>query len=241
MPSVDTVSGAPAPQPRAERVAYAAASALLSYPDDELLAALPDVDAALDPGQRGVLGPLLAHLRQGEPIDLQEYYVDIFDRRPSHSLHLFEHIHGESRDRGQALVDLRNEYLNHGLLPDTQELPDYIPLFLEFLGQIPPDDARALLGEAIHVMAQLGDKLAKARSPYAAVFDMLRGMTGVKPGPLPDLPEEDLEERPITFGPQGLDSPADTLARAGAMQPVTFYGRDGKPRTFSGSDAAPSR
>src|SRR3546814_637451 len=109
-----------------------------------LLPLLGEIRAALQPDRLVVLEPLLGYLGEGDLIDLQENYVATFDRRAAHSLHLFEHIHGESRDRGQALIDLRQEYINHGLLPDTNELPDYIPLFLEFLGQIPQDEAQAL-------------------------------------------------------------------------------------------------
>ena len=125
-------------------------SVLLGYPERDWLDALPELHATLPAEARARLAPLFDFLDRGEDlIDLQEQYVATFDRRAAHSLHLFEHVHGESRDRGQAMVDLRNEYLKHGLEPATTELPDYVPLFLEFLGQIPAEAAENLLGDAI--------------------------------------------------------------------------------------------
>lgn len=190
---------------------FSVLSALLGYPEQAFIEALPELSEALPAEIRQVLAPVFEHL-QGttDLIDLQEHYVATFDRRAAHSLHLFEHVHGESRDRGQAMVDLQHEYLKHGLAPDTTELPDYVPLFLEFLGQIPPDAADALLGDAIHVLARLGDKLAESQSPYACIFVQLRSMTDVQPEALPEPPEGALEETMITFGAQaeGLETPA---------------------------------
>src|SRR5690606_10247101 len=107
-PGVTEVSS-PSPVP-----VYRVLSALLTYPDQALLAALPELQAGLSPAQRAQLAPLFEALSQADDlISVQEQYVATFDRRPSHSLHLFEHIHGQSRDRGQAMVDLRDEYLRH--------------------------------------------------------------------------------------------------------------------------------
>jgi nitrate reductase delta subunit len=229
MSSTDTLRPASAPEADATQVAYAVASALLAYPGAELLDALPEMRSALSAPHRSVLAPLFEYLQGGDLIELQENYVDTFDRRRAHSLHLFEHILGDSRDRGQAMIDLRDEYLRHGLEPDTSELPDYVPLFLEFLAQIPADDAAAMLGEAIHVLARLGDRLSESGSPYAVVFGMLCGFTQVAPAPLPDLPDEAPEEEPVTFGPDGRGvNPVHALESAGE-QPVTFYARDGRP------------
>lgn len=211
---------------------YPILSALLSYPDHALLQALPEMREMLTPVQRTQLAPLFDALSTSDDlIDLQEQYVATFDRRPSHSLHLFEHIHGQSRDRGQAMVDLREEYLRHGLVLDTSELPDYVPLFLEFLGQIPPHESSALLGDAIHVLARIGDKLTEYGSPYAAVFAVLRSLTTTVPQPLPDVPEEMLDESMVTFGPQADASEPALQARTQAVQPLHFYETD--PRRVS--------
>ena len=206
---------------------YAVLSVLLGYPEQDWLDALPELSAALPPDARTRLAPLFDCLRQEtDLIDLQERYVATFDRRPAHSLHLFEHVHGESRDRGQAMVDLRNEYLKHGLEPSTTELPDYVPLFLEFLGQIPADAAEELLGDAIHVLARLGDKLTEDASPYACVFAQLRTMTDVQPEVLPDPPEGDMEETLVTFGPEADGTEPLLMRRPGradGAQPVVFH------------------
>lgn len=211
----------------AEVSVYRVLSALLTYPDQALLTALPELEACLGDSHRMQLAPLFEALRASDDlIDAQENYVATFDRRPAHSLHLFEHIHGQSRDRGQAMVDLREEYLRHGLVLDTSELPDYVPLFLEFLGQIPPADASALLGDAIHVLARIEDKLAQYGSPYAAVFAVLRTLTSAMPQPLPEPPEEAMEESMVTFGPQADGSEPTLRARTQTVQPVHFYETD---------------
>lgn len=203
---------------------FSVLSVLLSYPEQDWLDALPELADALPAPVRPRMQPLFDFLQGFDDlIDLQEEYVATFDRRAAHSLHLFEHVHGESRDRGQAMVDLQNEYLQHGLEPATTELPDYVPLFLEFLGQIPPQAAEALLGDAIHVLARLGDKLLEADSPYACAFTQLRTMTDVQPEVLPDPPEGEMEETMITFGPQADGTEPLLMGRAGGAQPLVFH------------------
>ena len=122
-------------------------SALLTYPTAELQAAVAEMRAVLDAealpaaAQPRPARPLLDELATGDLYDLQERYVLLFDRTRSLSLHLFEHVHGESRDRGQAMVDLKAMYESHGLATVTSELPDYLPLFLEFLATLPQAEA----------------------------------------------------------------------------------------------------
>ncbi len=103
-------------------------------------------------------------------LDAQERYVGLFDRNRSLSLHIYEHVHGESRDRGQAMVRLAELYRLHGLHIAAQELPDYLPLFLEFLSLLPLPAARSLLADAVHVLAALRQKLQGRDSGYAAVL-----------------------------------------------------------------------
>ena len=217
---------------------YAALSLLLRYPEAEWVQALPEIRRALPSARREALAPLLAWLAHGaDLIALQEQYVETFDSRPAHSLHLFEHVHGQSRDRGQAMVDLRQEYLAHGLAPDPAELPDYVPMFLEFLARIPADEARRLLGDAVHVLARLGEKLAQAGSPYACVFSVLCGMTDVQPEPLPEAPAGALEETAVVFGPQAGGPGAMLRQMNGQAAPVRFYATDprAKPAGHCGS------
>ena len=227
----------PNPSFTADADVFAALALLLRYPEAEWVDSLPQIRQALPATERLALEPLLDSLASGpDLIALQEQYVQTFDSRPAHSLHLFEHVHGQSRERGQAMVDLRQEYLAHGLSPDPAELPDYVPLFLEFLAQIPPADATRLLGDAIHVLARLGEKLAQAGSPYACIFSVLQGKTTVQPVALPDMPEDDPEETAVVFGPEAGGAEAMLRQMHGQAAPIRFYANDprGKPSRNAG-------
>ena len=182
-------------------------SLLLMYPEPDWLAALPELEDALvdeadfngDACSR--LAPLFEQLRESKLIALQENYVATFDRNPSHSLHLFEHIHGESRDRGSAMTDLLNEYWKHDFDASATELPDYVPLFLEFLSLLPPEEALALLGDAVHVLATIGRKLDAGGSPYATAFQLLEALSPVQAQALAEPPVRDMDEAMEMFGP----------------------------------------
>ncbi len=182
-------------------------SLLLMYPESDWLAALPELEDALvdeadfngDACSR--LAPLFEQLRESKLIALQENYVATFDRNPSHSLHLFEHIHGESRDRGSAMTDLLNEYWKHDFDASATELPDYVPLFLEFLSLLPPEEALALLGDAVHVLATIGRKLDASGSPYATAFQLLEALSPVQAQALAEPPVRDMDEAMEMFGP----------------------------------------
>jgi len=186
---------------------YQALALLLTYPQAEWLAHVDEVEALLteERDQNGnaatTLAPLFELLRETSLIELQQNYVATFDQTPTHSLHLFEHIHGESRDRGQAMVNLLQEYREHGLLMAADELPDYVPLFLEYLSQRPDADAATLLGDAVHVLALIGGKLNKNGSPYHAGFDVLEVLSPVAAQPLQEPPVRDMDEAMETFGP----------------------------------------
>ncbi len=186
---------------------YKAFALLLSYPEADWLAALDEVEqvlreeAAANADAPARLAPLLAMLRGEALIPLQENYVATFDRNPSHSLHLFEHVHGESRERGAAMVNLLQEYESHGLRIGAAELPDYVPLFLEYLSLLPEDAARALLGEAVHVLAHIGEKLSTNASPYADVFAALQALSPVVAEPVPEAPVRDMEQMLETAAP----------------------------------------
>ncbi|RQO73199.1 nitrate reductase molybdenum cofactor assembly chaperone [Aquitalea sp. FJL05] len=204
---------------------YKISSVLLCYPEPELLAALDDIRQQLEasPTAASMLQPLLVQLEGGDLIRLQENYVQTFDRSPAHSLHLFEHIHGEDRARGQAMVDLLEEYKEHGFEPVCAELPDYVPLFLEFLTQCEPQEADRLLGDAVHVLGHIAGKLRESSSPYAGVLDLLVWLSPVAPEPLSVPPIRDMDELLETFGP-GADGSEPLLKPAlPAIAPVNFY------------------
>ena len=194
-------------------------AALLAYPEAELLAALPELRAALEDERllpralRGELDGLLDELRREPLTASQERYVALFDRSRALSLHLFEHVHGESRDRGQAMVDLASMYLARGLAVDDHELPDFVPAFLEFASLLPVSEARGLLAESADILRALGERLAARGSRYAAVFAALLAIAGerglaVERAAQPRTGEEDTPEaidrswmeQPVTFG-----------------------------------------
>ncbi len=163
---------------------FKALAALLAYPESEIVAALPEIEAALREERLLAaatltrLQTLFAQLRDSDLLDAQERYVGLFDRVRSLSLHLFEHVHGESRDRGQAMVDLRNLYAVHGYDLATDELPDYLPAFLEFLSYLPLAEARGHLTDTVHLLESIGARLVKRGSSYGAVFLALLEIAG---------------------------------------------------------------
>ncbi len=162
-------------------------SALLGYPRAELQDALPELEAVigedktLPRAHRKALSALVDELRGEDLYTAQERYVALFDRGRALSLHLFEHVHGESRDRGQAMVDLIEVYRKNGFELSARELPDYVPLFLEFLSQIPPREAKDLLADAMPILTLLGARLERRESHYAAVFGALEAIGGRAP------------------------------------------------------------
>lgn len=214
---------------------YQALSALLLYPEQSLIDSLGDIEAILEkmPSLHAPVRPLLATLAKEDLITLQENYVATFDRNPSHSLHLFEHIHGESRDRGQAMVDLMEEYKKHGLEMCGNDLPDYVPLFLEFLSQLDTEEAERLLSDAVHVLGHVGRKLASNNSAYAGVFDALQLLSPVVAEELSEPPIRDMDEALETFGP-GADGVEPLLKKAGqidGVQPINFYPKGARAAT----------
>ncbi|MEM7428030.1 MAG: nitrate reductase molybdenum cofactor assembly chaperone [Pseudomonadota bacterium] len=158
-------------------------SLLLTYPTQELKEAarnFPEMleeEGHLDPRRLRSLGRLISELSRRDLYDSQERYVLLFDRSRTLSLNLFEHIHGESRDRGQAMVDLRALYTQHGLDLSARELPDFLPLFLEFLSTRPGNEAGELLADTIHIITAIKQRLRKRQSSYAAVFWALEALS----------------------------------------------------------------
>lgn len=160
---------------------------LLTYPSADLVAALPEFQEILKkekwlPGESlKALNHLVDWMSGQDLLDLQEEFVALFDRTPSLCLHLFEHVHGDSRDRGQALVDLSGVYRDAGLLINTEEMPDFLPLFLEYLSVIEAEESRQNLGEIANVLGVLAGRLQNRQSPYAAVFEALIEAAARKP------------------------------------------------------------
>ncbi|HFC29545.1 MAG TPA: nitrate reductase molybdenum cofactor assembly chaperone [Oceanospirillales bacterium] len=154
-------------------------SLLLSYPREEWVSHCDELKQVVLEEKmlskqklKGVVS-LIEHLKSSDLIELQEKYVATFDRGASHSLHLFEHIHGESRDRGQAMIDLLEMYNAHGLDVGTSDLPDYLPVFLEFLSTTNVKVASHYLGETQKVLMLIRERLAKKDNAYKHVFAAL--------------------------------------------------------------------
>ena len=160
-------------------VVLRALGALLTYPRQELRAALPEIhdvlasSALLDAIRRRHLQRLIAELSEGDLLDLEQRYVSLFDTGRATCLWLFEHVHGESRDRGQAMVDLKGIYERAGFHLAGNELPDYLPAVLEYLSYRELTEARDMLGDCAHILRKIGERLTSRGSSYAAVFDAL--------------------------------------------------------------------
>nr|HMQ73942.1 nitrate reductase molybdenum cofactor assembly chaperone [Rubrivivax sp.] len=126
---------------------------LLRYPDAELRAHLPELrdalraEAALGASRLAELDALIDRLRTQPALRAEADYVETFDRGRRCALHLFEHVHGDSRDRGQAMIDLARSYESAGLVMTPGELPDFLPVVLEFASTQPPAQVREFLGE----------------------------------------------------------------------------------------------
>jgi nitrate reductase delta subunit len=215
---------------------YRALAALLDYPSEPLRANLGEVEAALsslgDSTVRSV-APLLAHLRSGDLLDLQEAYIETFDRGRRTSLNLFEHVHGDSRDRGQAMVDLLAMYRAAGVDLATEQLPDYLPAFLEFLSLLDDTGARAQLAEIAHILQSIRAALARRDSAYTGALDALLALAGEVAAI--DADDDDAEDdtthaaidaawvdAPVTF--LGAESPCSTQ-RQPVEQPIQVIRR----------------
>ncbi len=220
-----------------------ALSLLLSYPTTELQAAMPEIAGVLMAENRLTtvarrdLSALLERLELRDIYEVQEQYVMLFDRSRTLSLNLFEHVHGESRDRGGAMVSLVETYREGGFDPATSELPDHLPVLLEFLSTRPFGEAQDTLADAAHIFEALEARLLRRESPYAAVFAALLQLSGEKANPEavaellkePEVDPEDLEaldeiweESEVLFGPDpnaGCPQVRDMLARMD--EPVT--------------------
>lgn len=160
---------------------------LLAYPSPALITALPECQACLvaenicTHADRQQLDALMQDMASRNLLDVQEDYVTLFDRTPSLSLHMFEHVHGDSRDRGQALAELIEVYNDAGLTVTTTEMPDFLPLFLEFLSTLSADEAKQNLGDIVDLLALLKARLANRKSRYASVFATLVKLAAKKP------------------------------------------------------------
>ncbi|MDQ7774737.1 MAG: nitrate reductase molybdenum cofactor assembly chaperone [Paracoccus aminovorans] len=222
---------------------FKALSLLLTYPTPDLQAAVPAItdvlraEGLLSPKRIEALAPLLKKLATLDIYDLQERYVLLFDRSRTLSLNLFEHIHGESRDRGGAMVDLLEMYRAGGFDLGSTELPDHLPVLLEYLSTRPLAEAQEVLQGAGHILIALGERLLRRETAYAAVLEALVALAEADPATeevetllaVKDDDPEDLaaldavwSEAQVTFGPDpnaGCPVSRDLLARMDPAAP----------------------
>lgn len=164
-----------------------ALSIFLEYPTAEQMGCLDDLvniireESGLSKKAINALQDLSQWMQRKKLIDCQEEYVALFDRTPSLSLHLFEHVHGDSKDRGPAMVDLDNIYREAGLVVSAAETPDYLPLFLEFLSRVSTEQAYKFLGETVNIIGAIEGRLRNRKSQYAAVFSALQELADRQP------------------------------------------------------------
>jgi nitrate reductase delta subunit len=210
-------------------IIFRALGALLSYPREDLRRALPEIAEAIRASaliaarQRKDLLALIDDLGSGDLLEAEERYVELFDRGRSVSLHLFEHLHGEGRDRGQAMVDLKNLYERAGYELSARELPDYLPVVLEYLSCRDLGEARELLGDCANIVRRIGQSLIARGSHYAAVLQALlviAGEAAINASSVPRVADRaehldsDWFEQPA-FGGQPMPAPM----RPGPMRP----------------------
>ena len=181
---------------------------LLSYPDATLRAHLSEMrtalheECAMTPDRLKELDVLIATLGGSDVLDIEAQYVELFDRGRATSLHLFEHVHGDSRDRGPAMIDLAQTYEKAGLFLTPDEMPDYLPVVLQFVSTQPPLQARAFLAEMAHIFNAIFNALQQRNTPYASVLGALMELAGEKAHAVKVAPDEPLDaawEEPVVF------------------------------------------
>lgn len=183
---------------------FKAFSALLSYPSEDMRNALPEIAAVVQASplvnkrEREALLALIAEIGDGDILAAEERYVDLFDRGRALSLHLFEHLHGDGRDRGTAMVELKALYAAAGFELTASELPDYLPVVLEYLSRRDMTEARAMLADCAYILASIARSLLARQSRYAAVPQALLVIGGGKPVDATDV-------KPVCEPPDALD------------------------------------
>ena len=206
-------------------------SRLLAYPDAELRAHLGELrealhtERALSPARLGELDALIRTLERAPALEAESDYVELFDRGRSTSLHLFEHVHGDSRDRGPAMIDLAQTYEKAGLYLAADELPDHLPVVLEYASTQPPREAREFLAETAHILNALFAALQHRGSAYAAVPGALLELAGEKTQALQIAAEEPIDvawQEPAVF--DGCSSKGQ--ARPDRPQPIRIVRQD---------------
>lgn len=200
-------------------------SKLLSYPDADLRAQLPALlpalaeEGALSAARQAELQTLVTHLLRLDTMDAEARYVETFDRGRATCLHLFEHVHGDSRDRGPAMIDLSQTYAQSGLFLSPDELPDHLCVVLEFASTQTPEVAKAFLGEMAHILNAIFSALLQRESPYAVVLAAVLELAGHKAQAVQIVADEALDAS--WSEPEAFDGCSTRgQARPGEAQPI---------------------
>jgi nitrate reductase delta subunit len=209
-------------------------AALLNYPDGKMRGHLPEMreilrgESALTDARQAELDALIGSLAAADQLEVEADYVELFDRGRGTSLHLFEHVHGDSRDRGPAMIDLAQTYEKAGLYLAPGELPDYLPAVLEFVSTQPPREATAFLSEMAHIFTAIFSALRERASPYASVLGALLELAGEKAQAVALAAEPALDEtwvEPPVF--DGCSTKGQ--AKPGQPQPIHIVRKSAHP------------
>lgn len=207
-------------------------SRFLDYPDVSLLEGKEEAkqiifEANINPDLKQKMQKFVDDRLALDLLDWQSEYDGLFERGRSLGLWLFEHVHGESRARGQAMVDLMEQYKQAGLEISQHELPDYVPLFLEFVATQGDDNAQSWLQDVEHVLALLQVRLEKRESNYSVLFEVLQSIAGCnvdmseikqqaateQPDNTKEALDKEWEEEEVTFGEDSLEKNCDGARR----------------------------
>ncbi len=209
------------------RYSLRALALLLGYPDQSLRSNLTELLSAMDQedvipaARRKELQALAADLLRLDPMDVEARYVETFDRGRATSLHLFEHVHGDSRDRGPAMIDLMQTYGKAGLRMAPHELPDHLCVVLEFASTQPPQVAKEFLGEMAHILTSIFSALVQRSSPYASAVAAVLELAGQKVQSVSVAAEESMDDvwqEPEAFS--GCSTKGQS--KPGEAQPIHF-------------------
>ena len=220
-------------------------AALLGYPDAQMRSHLREMrellrdEHALSDSRLSELDALMAALERADPLQAESDYVELFDRGRGTSLHLFEHVHGDSRERGPAMIDLGQTYESAGMVLTEGELPDYLPAVLEFVSTQPVREAKAFLGEMSHIFDAIFGALQHRESAHASVLGALIELAGERAQAVASIRppvEEALDEswaEPVVF--DGCSSKGQ--ARPGQAQPVHIVRKSAVTSTATGASS----
>jgi nitrate reductase molybdenum cofactor assembly chaperone NarJ/NarW len=203
-------------------------SALFEYPDRAMQDALPELmaligeDSSIEPAEREALTAFVGWLADTDLTEAQERYVKTFDMTPEHALHLTHHLFGDDKNRGPALIDLGEYYKSYGLELGTNELPDYLPLVLEFASMLEPVEAQVFLDPFAKVIAQLGANLGAAESPWAPLVRLIEARARLVPTSFVPAPQSITDnvchdnecEAPVTWDAAAVQSAVRPIAAA---------------------------